>query len=588
MKKDSSWALVCSLLLRAVSAIGSSGECALATTTTVYLPTTIYVFAPNITSNQEGISCVATSSSITISPPTSSSIETTNVISTPTSTPAVSTSSSSLGTTISSTGVTSISNSPTVPSNGSSITKSCTPTNSGLPTPTSIGGLPPPPPPPASGPFRGYKNAVYFTNWGISQENYLPQRLPVDDLSHVLYAFADITPNGTIISADPVVDLDQKYPDDNHWEKGHNAYGAVKQLYIHKKWNRQLKVLLSVGGGQYSHKFAAATSTEMRRQTFAKSAVKLVTDWGFDGIDIDWEYPTNEVEKERLVKLVAACRAAFDRYSFHNHVAYRFLVTVASPAGPSNLLPEAKVAYRGHKCACWECAELPKLILEKWKFVDLPRMDRYVDIWGLEGYLRPMALTFRLRHLMSYDYSGSWYPKSGHQANVFANKENEASTPLNTDDAVRYYKSQSIQGRKIMIGSPLYGRSFNGTLGLGQNYTSLGSGGPQPGVWYYKDLPKAGAQEEFDDVAKATYSYDAKARELVTYDNVRSTEYKARYVRNRELGGAFFWEASGDRVGHGSLVKTMYRTLDWLERTPNNLRYPTSQYMNIRRGMPGA
>jgi len=174
----------------------------------------------------------------------------------------------------------------------------------------------------------------------------------VDDLSHVLYAFADIAPNGTVLSADPVADLNQKYPEDDRWEVGRNAYGAVKQLYIHKKWNRNLKVLLSVGGGAYSPKFAAATSTEMRRQTFAKSAVQLVTDWGFDGIDIDWEYPTNDVEKENLVKLLAACRDAFDNYSFKNRVRYRFLVTVASPASLAN-----------------------------WKFVDLPQMNRYVDIW---------------------------------------------------------------------------------------------------------------------------------------------------------------------------------------------------------------
>lgn len=171
-------------------------------------------------------------------------------------------------------------------------------------------------------------------------------------MSHVLYAFADIAPNGTVISANPDADLSQKYPDDKNWEPGRNAYGAVKQLYIHKKWNRHLKVLLSIGGGDFSPKFAAATSTEMRRQTFAKSAVKLATDWGFDGVDIDWEYPTNEVEGDNLVKLVAACREAFDRYSFHNHLSYRFLVTVASPAGPTN-----------------------------WKFVDLAQMNRHVDIW---------------------------------------------------------------------------------------------------------------------------------------------------------------------------------------------------------------
>ncbi|KAI0416919.1 glycoside hydrolase superfamily [Xylaria grammica] len=541
MGRGRSWALAHGLLAGIVSAIESSTECALATTT-IYLPTTVYVFAPNGTSSHAGDSCIATSSSsITIGTSTSSSTGTTDV-GTPTSTPTVPTSSSNPSTTISLTSSTSISVTPTSRGNSSITTGSSVPPTTGFPTPTSIGGLPPPPPPP-SGPFRGFKNAVYFTNWGIAQEKYLPQRLPVDDLSHVLYAFADIAPNGTVLSANPEVDLTQKYPDDNYWEQGHNAYGAVKQLYIHKKWNRQLKVLLSVGGGEYSPKFAAATSTEMRRQTFAKSAVKLVTDWGFDGIDIDWEYPTNEAERESLVKLVAACRVAFDRYSFHNNLAYRFLVTVASPAGPTN-----------------------------WEFVDLPQMDPYVDIW----------------HLMSYDYTGSWTPRSGHQANVFSNKANEASTPLNTDDAVRYYESQGIKGRKIVIGSPLYGRSFNGTSGLGQNYTSIGSGGPQPGVWYYKDLPKAGARELYDDVAKAAYSYDQRARELISYDDVHSTAFKARYVRNRQLGGAFFWEASGDRADHRSLVKTMSRTLDWLDHTPNNLRYPTSQYMNIRFGMPGA
>jgi chitinase len=184
---------------------------------------------------------------------------------------------------------------------------------------------------------------------------------------------------------------------------------------------------------------------------------------------------------------------------------------------------------------------------------------------------------------MSYDYAGSWNPQSGHQANVFANKANAASTPFNTDDAVRYYESQGISPQKIVIGLPLYGRSFNGTSGLGQNYTAVGTAGPQ---WYYKNLPKPGAREEFDDVAKAAYSYDRTARELVSYDNVRSTTFKARYIREKRLGGAFFWEASGDRTDGKSLVKTMSQTLDWLDETPNNLYYPTSQYKNIRLGMP--
>jgi chitinase len=350
-----SWVLAHTLLVGAASAIERSNGCALVTTT-VYLPTTIYAFAPNVTNSNTGGSCIGTSSStITIETSTSSTTQTTTeVTSAPTSTTPISTSSSDISTTVSLTSFTSISTTHTSWSNSSITTGIPTPTTTAYPTPTSIGGLPPPPPPPPPppGPFKGFKNSIYFTNWGISQEKYIPQRLPVDDLSHVMYAFADILPNGTVTSANPLADLEQKYEDDKDWEPGRNAYGAVKQLYIHKKWNRQLKVLLSVGGGEFSPKFANATATEARRLTFANSAVKLVTDWGFDGLDIDWEYPTNEVERDSLVKLVAACREAFDRYSFHNGVRYRFLVTVASPASPAN-----------------------------WKFVDLPAMDRYVDIW---------------------------------------------------------------------------------------------------------------------------------------------------------------------------------------------------------------
>ncbi|RYO95291.1 hypothetical protein DL766_002277 [Monosporascus sp. MC13-8B] len=385
--------------------------------------------------------------------------------------------------------------------------------------------------------FRGFQNAVYYTNWGAA--NYTAQQLPVSGLTHILYAFADIGANGTVISSNPKIDVEQRTawdpPRANH---GRNAYGVVKQLFIHKQRHRNLKTLLSIGGWAYSPKFAPVAATETGRQAFARSAVKLVTDWGFDGIDVDWEFPDNDKDKENFVKLLEACRVAFDRYSHLHRLRYRFQITVASPASAHN-----------------------------YRHMDLAEMNRYVDSW----------------HLMAYDYAGNWSVTSSHQANVFANKN---ITALNTHDAISHYESQGISPHKILMGLPLYGRAFVGTSGLGQKYSSVGKGGPEPGIWYYKDLPKPGAREEYDDVAKAAYSYDNATRELISYDNVRSATFKARYIAGRRLGGAFFWEARGDKTGSQSLLRTMAENLGWLDATPNNLHYPTSQYDNIRYGMP--
>ncbi|KAI0851451.1 glycoside hydrolase family 18 protein [Daldinia vernicosa] len=609
MRKISSWGLAQCLFWACVSGIGERTDCdPVFLTTTVFATKTIYTSAPsNVTSSTKvpwtnSTTTASSSSRITSSwdvpignsttsitvpsttisstsvpfgntttsviiPSTSSTVlppgnTTTGVIITPTTTTTAppfgnSTSSATVpSTTISSTSVP-FGNTTTPPfGNTTTISSTSVPTTVDPPSTTSaatsptakptppFGGFPPLPP----GPFRGFKNGAYFTNWGVNS-GFHPQELPVSELTHIYYAFADIDVDGTVKSSDPVVDLQKRYPDDSLSNRTANAYGAVKQLYIHKKRNRNLKVLLSIGGWNYSPKFVTAAATDAARYKFATSAMKLVTDWGFDGIDIDWEYPVNDVEKENLVKLLQACRQAFDRHALLHGIRYRFTISVASPASPQN-----------------------------YEKLDLFAMNRYVDSWNNNNN----------RHLMAYDYSGSWDTVSGHQANVFSYESGASSSKrLSTDAAVQHYESRGIHPQKMLLGLPLYGRAFEGTSGLGQNYTSVGQGGPQPGVYYFKDLPKPGAKVVYDDVAKATYSYDAAAKELVSYDDVRSTTYKAQYLKWRRLGGAFFWEASGDKGGGRGLVNTMSKHLDWLDETPNNLYYPTSQYRNIRWGMPG-
>lgn len=366
-------------------------------------------------------------------------------------------------------------------------------------------------------------------------------------MTRIHYAFADIGSDGTVKSSDSWADVEKRYSTDSWNDNGTNAYGCVKQLYLLKAKNRSLKVLLSVGGWTWSYKFSSMAADATMRQTFASSAVKLITDWGFDGIDIDWEfnaYDATKADAQNIILLLQAVRNAFTAWSAAHAPGYHFLVTVASPAGPA--------------------------VYGQW---DMAAMDPYIDSWNL----------------MAYDYAGAWGTAAGHAANLYFDAQNMAATPYSTDQAVSAYVASGVAPSKIIMGLPLYGRSFEETAGLGAAYDGVGPGDSLgAGQWRLKDLPRPGATEFYDDVAKMSYSYDASTRELISYDNLASATEKGVYLKNKGLGGAMFWEASDDKNGTDSLVVSMAGQLGILDRAQNLLNYPTSQYDNIREGMPGS
>ncbi|KAM6506856.1 Chitinase 4 [Fusarium falciforme] len=112
-------------------------------------------------------------------------------------------------------------------------------------------------------------------------------------------------------------------------------------------------------------------------------------------------------------------------------------------------------------------------------------------------------------------------------------------------DAVQAYLEGGIPADKIILGMPAYGRSFQATSGFGEPYSgvglaNLGPGNWEDGIWEYKVLPKQSGETFYDDVAQASYSYDATTRELISYNSPQAVQAKVAYVKHKELGDTMF------------------------------------------------
>ena len=132
----------------------------------------------------------------------------------------------------------------------------------------------------------------YYPSWGIYDRGFEIANLPGDKLTHVNYAFANLV-GGQCVLGDPWADVERHLPGDPWTGPGSDApyFGNFKQLDLLQDAHPGLQTLISVGGWTWSGNFSDAALTPSSRALFAASCADFMEAYGFDGIDIDWEYP---------------------------------------------------------------------------------------------------------------------------------------------------------------------------------------------------------------------------------------------------------------------------------------------------------
>jgi chitinase len=371
------------------------------------------------------------------------------------------------------------------------------------------------PAPPGPGAETPPKHVVgYFAEWGVYERKYTVPDVPADKLTDIIYAFAKIDDNGECAVEDSRAALEMAYPGDP--PDAGALRGSFHQLQLLKQKHPKLKTLISVGGWSLSAPFSDTALTEESRSKFARSCAAFVTKYGFDGVDIDWEFPcgggmegnkSRPEDKENFTALLAELRKQLDERGKADNAHY--LLTIAAPAGPK----------------MYERIELAK-------------------IGGLVDWV----------NLMTYDFAGAWRETTGFNAPLYHPADDPADKRMNVDSTVKAYRDAGVPADKIVVGVPFYGVGWAGVKDVNDGlFQPHGKDPPkgryEAGVFQYRELAAdylGKYDRHWHKEAKVPWLFDPKGGVMISYDDPESVRLKAEYVRDAKLGGVMCWELSAD------------------------------------------
>ncbi|XP_043232605.1 chitinase-3-like protein 1 [Amphibalanus amphitrite] len=298
--------------------------------------------------------------------------------------------------------------------------------------------------------------------------------------------------------------------DDRHWTLLHSLPDRLlfyRQLTGLRRRHPQLRVELAVGGWNDSHSadYATMAASGAGRAAFAASAAAALEMYGFDGLHLDWEFPTGQRQRRDFTALLAELRAALE--------PHRYRLSVAVPAGPY----QARTSF--------EMGAVARLA------------DRLL--------------------LMAYDLHGGWTPTAADHHAPLRPRSTDFSG-LDAETAVRLWRSAGASARQIVLGVPLYGRGWVVEEVGPPPLEAKGVAPPGPltkerGVLSYLEIcskvqQRGWTSQQLLDEGRPFGSAAVGDGQWFGYDDEHMVREKARLATELGLGGVFVWDIAQDDV----------------------------------------
>jgi chitinase len=253
------------------------------------------------------------------------------------------------------------------------------------------------------------------------------------------------------------------------------------------------KIIASLGGSGSQGMWQGSTSAA-NRPTFVSNLKKLVTSYGFDGLDLDWE-PFDTGDHAALQSLVSDLRSAITG------------ILITMPVGCQNNNSPDNLSFFG-----------------------------------------TLAASLDQINLMSYGLSGAWQGwKSWHSSPLVWN--GDTATPIAIDSSVGDYLAAGVPAGKLGVGSGFYGECYTGPVTAPDQPLGGSTVAASDGTMSYTNIMASyysAAAYKWDNGAKVPYlsfasAHGSQACTYVTYEDEQAIAAKGAYAKSKGLGGVIIW-----------------------------------------------